>query len=152
MGTVWFLLLESVEPDETFKLIWRNVNVCFFSKGYIAFPTRCCNGILLFGLDFPGCSDSKESACSAGDPGSIPGSGRDPGERNSNPLPLQSSCLENPTERGTWWGIVHGVEESPSQLTLSLSLLLVSLTSCALQRPPPHGGFYILWVHNDCFL
>ena len=44
--------------------------------------------------DFPGDSDSKVSAYSTGDPGSIPGSGRSPGEGNGNPL--QYSCLENP--------------------------------------------------------
>ena len=42
---------------------------------------------------FPGGSDGKASACNAGDPGSIPGSGRSPGEGNGNPL--QHSCLEN---------------------------------------------------------
>ena len=47
-------------------------------------------------LDFPGGSDSKASACNAGDPGSIPGSGRSPGEGNGNPL--QYSCLENPVD------------------------------------------------------
>ena len=44
-------------------------------------------------LGFPGGSDGKESACNTGDPGSIPGSGRSPGEGNGNPL--QYSCLEN---------------------------------------------------------
>ena len=43
-------------------------------------------------------SDCKESACSAGDPGFIPGLGRSPGEGNGNTL--QNSCLENPTDRG----------------------------------------------------
>ena len=51
-------------------------------------------------LGFPSDSDGKESACNAGDWGSIPVSGRSPGERNS--YPLQYSCLENPTDRGTW--------------------------------------------------
>ena len=46
-------------------------------------------------LGFPGGSDGKESACNAGDPGSIPGSGRSPGEGNGNSL--QYSRLENPT-------------------------------------------------------
>ena len=50
--------------------------------------------------DFPGGSDGKASACNAGDPGSIPGSGRSPGEGNGNPL--QYSCLENPVDRGAW--------------------------------------------------
>ena len=55
---------------------------------------------------FPGGSDGKASACNVGDPGSIPGSGRSPGEGNGNPL--QYSCLENPTDRGAWWTTVHG--------------------------------------------
>ena len=52
-------------------------------------------------------SDGKESACSVGDPGSIPGSERSPGGGHDNPL--QYSCLENPMDRGAWWAIVHGV-------------------------------------------
>ena len=51
-------------------------------------------------LDFPGGSDGKVSAYSVGDPGSIPGSGRSPGEVNGNPL--QYSCLENLMDRGAW--------------------------------------------------
>ena len=47
---------------------------------------------------FPGGSDGKESVCNSGDPGSIPGSGRAPGEGNGNPL--HYSCLENPMDRG----------------------------------------------------
>ena len=54
-----------------------------------------------------GGSVGKESACSAGDPGSIPGSGRSPGEGNGNLL--QYSCLENPMDRGAWQASVHGV-------------------------------------------
>ena len=49
---------------------------------------------------FPGSSDGKESACSVGDLGSVPGLGRSPGEGNGNPL--QNSCLENPMDGGTW--------------------------------------------------
>ena len=55
-------------------------------------------------------SVGKESACSAGDPGLIPESGRFPGEGNGNPL--QYSCLENPMDRGAWWATVHGVTKS----------------------------------------
>ena len=50
--------------------------------------------------DFPGGSDGKASVYNAGDPGSIPGSGRSPGEGNGNPL--QYSGLENPMDRGAW--------------------------------------------------
>ena len=59
---------------------------------------------------FPGGSDSKEYACNAGDPGSVPGSGRVPGEGNGNTL--QYSCLENPTDRGDGRVTVHGVAKS----------------------------------------
>ena len=57
----------------------------------------------------------KESAYNAGDPGSIPGSGRSPGEGNGNPLLY--SCLENPMDRGAWWATVHGVTKSQTQLS-----------------------------------
>ena len=50
--------------------------------------------------DFPGGSDSKASVYNAGDPGSILGLGKSPGEGNGNPL--QYYCLENPTDRGAW--------------------------------------------------
>ena len=52
----------------------------------------------------------KESACNAGDVGSISGSGRFSGGGHGNPL--QHSCLENPLDRGAWQAIVHGVTES----------------------------------------
>ena len=62
-----------------------------------------------------GGSDGKESACSVGDPGSIPGSGRSPGEGNG--YPLQYSCLKDSMDRGAWWAIVHGVAKSWIQLS-----------------------------------
>ena len=61
-------------------------------------------------MDVPGGSDGKESACTAGDPGSILGLRRSAGEGNGNPL--QDSCLENPIDRGAWWAIVHKVTKS----------------------------------------
>ena len=64
---------------------------------------------------FPGGSEVKASAWNAGDPGSIPGLGRSPGEGNGNPL--QYSCLENPMEGGAWWATVHGVEKSRKRLS-----------------------------------
>ena len=66
-------------------------------------------------LGFPSGSDSKESACSAGDLGLIPGSGRSLGEGTGNPL--QCSCLENPMDRGAWKAAVHGVAEGRTQLS-----------------------------------
>ena len=64
---------------------------------------------------FPGGSDSEESACNVGDPGSGPGLGRSPGEGNGNPL--QYSCLENPMDGGAWRATVHGVTKSWTQLS-----------------------------------
>ena len=63
---------------------------------------------------FPDDSDGKESACNAGDLGLIPGSGISPGEGNGNAL--QYSRLENPMDRGAWWGTVHGVAKSWTRL------------------------------------
>ena len=59
---------------------------------------------------FPSGSDSKESACNAEDPGSIPGSGKSPGEGSG--YSLQYSCLENPKDRQGWWATVLGATES----------------------------------------
>ena len=59
---------------------------------------------------FPGGSDGKESACNAEDLGSIPRSGRSPGEGNSNPF--QYSSLENPMDRRAWQSTVKGIAKS----------------------------------------
>ena len=65
--------------------------------------------------EFPGDSDGKMSAYNAGDPGSIPGLGRSPGEGNGNPL--QYSCLENLMEGGAWGATVPGVTKSQTRLS-----------------------------------
>ena len=62
---------------------------------------------------FPGDSDGKEPACNAGDPGSIPESGRSPG--GGHGYPLRYSCLENPMNRGAWKATVQGVAQSQTQ-------------------------------------
>ena len=66
-------------------------------------------------MGFPGGSDDKESACSAGDLGSVLGSGRSPEEGNGNPL--QYTCLENAMDRGVWWATIHGVTKSWTKLS-----------------------------------
>ena len=71
-------------------------------------------------MGFPGGSEVKASACSVGDLGSIPGSGRSRGEGNGTPL--QDSCLENPVDGGVWWATVHGVAKSQTQLSDFTSL------------------------------
>ena len=65
--------------------------------------------VLIF-QDFPGGSDGKASVYNAGDPGSIPGLGRSPGEGNGNPL--QYSCLGNPMDGGAWQATVYRVTKS----------------------------------------
>ena len=69
---------------------------------------------------FPGGSEVKASACNAGDLGSIPGSGRFPGEGNGNPL--QYSCLENPMDGGAWCRLLSMVSKE-SDMTERLHLL-----------------------------
>ena len=80
--------------------------------GFFQLSHSRCNvkSLALVYWSFPHASDGKESACNAGDPTSIPGSGRSPGEGNDNPF--RYSCLENPMGRGAWWATVPGVTKS----------------------------------------
>ena len=78
--------------------------------GYLHCKDRDC--FLVWG--FPCSSVGKESACNAGDLGSIPGSGRSAGGGHGNPL--QHSCLENPMDRGAWQAVIHGVAKSWTHL------------------------------------
>ena len=73
-----------------------------------------CQQLGLFG-GFPGASAGKESVCSAGDTGSIPGLGSSPGEGNGNQL--QYSCLQNATDGGAWQATVYGIAKSQPQLS-----------------------------------
>ena len=74
---------------------WRAELFALFFKGGVN-----SSPVILTNNGFPGGSDSKVSACNVGDPGSIPGLGRSPGEGNNNPL--QYSCLENSMDGGAW--------------------------------------------------
>ena len=71
----------------------------------------------------PGGSDGKESVCNAGNPGSVPESGRSLGEGNG--YPLQYSCLENALDRRAWPATVHGVtkvSDTTEQLNNTMSV------------------------------
>ena len=81
------------------RVLWRNKPV-----GYIEIHIRGGASLVLVAKNPPANADV----------GSIPGSGRSPGEGNGNPL--QYSCLENPIDRGAWRAIVHGVAKSQTQL------------------------------------
>ena len=74
-----------------------------------------------FTLCFPCGSAGKESACNAGDLGSIPGLGRSRGVGHGNSL--QYSCLENPMDRGAWQATVHGITRVGHDLALSFLTL-----------------------------
>ena len=95
--------------------IWssNSTSVYLFSENKKLNRTYIC--ILMFIRSFPGSSDSKESPCVAGDPGSIPELGKFPGVGIGNPL--QYSCLENSMDRVGWWATVHGVTKSQTQLS-----------------------------------
>ena len=109
--------------------------------GVLQATLSTCSGVtwnndsLYHFLGFPGGLDGKESACSAGDLGSIPGSGRSPGEGNSNPL--QYSCLENPMDGGVWSATVHGIAKAQlSDFSFFLSLSLPTpLTPVSIYLP-----------------
>ena len=60
-------------------------------------------------------SAMQETACNAGDPGPIPGSGVSP--REGNGKLLQDPCLGNPMDKGAWWAKVHGIAKSRTQLS-----------------------------------
>ena len=92
-------------------------------QAHLSLPLGCraisgdpnCLQLLAWHFGFPGGSDGKASAHKAGDPCSIPGSGRSSGEGYGNPL--QYSCLENSMDGGAWWATVHRVANSRMQLS-----------------------------------
>ena len=93
---------------------------------------------------FPGGSEVKASACNAGDPGSIPGLERSPGEGNGNPL--QYSCLENPMDRGAWLGYSpQGRRESDTTERLHFHCSEWTELSWTELR---HQSLVVLFFHN----
>ena len=112
----------------------------------------------------------KASAYNVGDPGSIPGSGRSPGEGKGNEL--QYPCLENPMKGGASLATVHGVAKSPTQLSdftfffeqehlflllrsqLSVTLTLMPLVACVMQLGTISLDLHFIYPACDllCFL
>ena len=97
----WFLLFEKVSKcgAEELSSVHKYKKAGMGLRENILLDELC--------LGFPGGSVGKESACSAGDVGSIPASWRSPGEGNGNPL--QYPYLGNPMDRGAWWDTVQGI-------------------------------------------
>ena len=96
-------------------MCWCNswLSVFFLHKQELTNKLQPGTQLVYYPLPHAGSSDDKESACNAGEPGSIPGLGRSPGEANG--YPLQYSCMENSVDRGAWWVTVYGVTESQTQ-------------------------------------
>ena len=93
-GEEWKLVKDVRDESSNFNINKEN------PLGALSSSKRTC---LLHAAGFPSGSDSKGSACNAGDLGLIPGLGRFPGEATGNPL--QYSCLENSIDRGSWWSM-----------------------------------------------
>ena len=92
-----------------FNLEKQKASILNISFGYQN-KQKSTNKVSSEHLDFAGSSDSKESACNAGDSGLILGLGKSLGEGNGNLL--QYSCLENSMDRGAWQATVYGVIKS----------------------------------------
>ena len=94
--------------------LWKKRLALIYIESYYDLFVICdINSICLLGL--LGGSDGKESACNAGDLGSVPGVGRSPGGGHGNPL--QDSCLDNHMDRGVWWATVHEITKSQTRLS-----------------------------------
>ena len=91
-------------------------------------------------MGFPGGSDDRESMCNAGDPGTVPGSGRSSGEGNGNPQ--QYSCLENPMDRG-------GYAESDTTETVSMHTLQQDISE--LEHFQGNGSVTIYSIYQAKF-
>ena len=92
-------------------------------------------------LGFPGGSEVKTSACNAGDPGSIPGSGISPREGNGSPL--QHSCLENLMDRGAWWAMVHSITHNRTQLKRLSKHVCICITDSFCPTPETNTTLWI---------
>ena len=106
-----------------------------------------CRRISFVYQDFLGSSVSKESACSAGGRGLIPGWGRCPGEGNGKPL--QYCCLENPMDGGAWWATVHWIARVGHDLVTKPSPSpppFVKLRSYPIQR---RKGIKNKWLNQN---
>ena len=112
-------------PNSSFEFISISIDMMTLSESsYFIYNAVCASQL------------SKESACNAEDPGSIPGLERSPGEGNGNPL--QYSCLENPMERGLQLATAHGVARVEHNLAT---------------KPPPTPLLCMQWPKHSmkCF-
>jgi len=111
-GGAWWAAVYGVAQSQTWlkQLSSSSSNCPWFQASVGERSWSWIRGDYCILLGFPHSSVSRESAGNSGDPHSIPGSGRSPGEGNGNPL--QYSYLENAMDRGAWQATVHGIQES----------------------------------------
>ena len=105
IGLFIFLVLSCMSCLHIFEI--NSLSVALLAIIF-SYSEGCLFTLLI--VPFPGGTEDKTSAHNAGDLGSIPRSGRSPGEGNGNPL--QYSWLENPMDGGAWKATVHGVTKS----------------------------------------
>ena len=113
----WFLSYTNMNQPQVYKSLFNLLPTplypriqFFFFFFFLHYHAARGSSLTRGRTHAPGGSDSKESACITGDPGSIPGSGLSPGVETG--YPLKYSCLENSIDRGAWWTTVHGVTKS----------------------------------------
>ena len=95
-----------------FFVLFQRLSALYFT---VLLPNYRCPCELVPQTQMYLAAQTVKTSFNAGDPGSILGSGRSPGEGNCNPL--QYSCLGNPMDREARWAIVHGVTKSQTQLS-----------------------------------
>ena len=136
----WLLCSRRLIQPKFYNISWKTLKCFWFDRQRYGY------------LELPGGLHGKTSAYNLGDPGSIPGLGRSPGEGNSNPL--QYSCLENPMDGGAWWAIVHGVAKSRtglSDFTLFrfFDRVIGTITSCFFFFFSPTALFFNLLLQSE---
>ena len=109
-----YLVMKAFKPTEKLNAVYHNMHISIIQILQMLTFFHVCL-IIYLSLGFPRGSDSKESACNAGDWNSIPGLGRSAGEGNG--YPFQYSCLENSMDKGAWQATVHRVAKSQTQLS-----------------------------------
>ena len=129
------------------KLIMANASFLYILQFINVLHLHWNQFWLLLKKDFPGGSEGKVSACNVGDLGSIPESGRSPGEGNGNPL--QHSCLENPMDRGAWCRLqAMGSLRVRYNWATSLSLSLRCWASLVAQMVKNLPAMWETWVRS----
>ena len=128
-------------PNTSFQVLETKLFLTLYTAMFLSLISKL---VIIHFLDcdpgFPGGSEVKSSACNAGDLGSIPGSGRSPGEGNGNLL--QYSCLENAMDGGAWWATCHGVTKSQTWLSDFTHLTVITSEKISLTSLSEQISFY----------